>query len=551
MSAAGFEEVHGDGLFPEAYARNRWGVDDRTFFEGAVTRLRALDEEAHREGRPWFATLLTVGTHHPFIVPEAYGKGHAHARAVAYADEALEGLLRSMGEAGMLEDTLVIVTADESAGTSRGDDLTRALSQNWLPLVVLGPGLSPERVREPFVQSDIALSVLDYVGLGQAAQAFTGRSVFRRYETGRSLYFGNTYFRRVHALEADGVLSLCTEAFTECRSHAVDPERPFGPARRPVAWQPERLEALRAVVARSVEPLGGAEAGPQTLTLTHRDRVDVQDGDQQIVFGGQYLTVQPGTRLEVEVELEVEQSDGLVEVIQDVFSSGRVYHRPGIPLLAEGDRVRVRYAFVFKEETKSIEARLNARTVMGKRSRLRIHQALMQVTPGFSDGAKEQLTQILLDVQRRPRTGGLRFSLHDPAPFRRPRCVSEDRERKVLVGRGCKATYAIFGPYAWAVPGSTLRTKVEVEVTRGEATVKPDLVSELGRQRHVVGEPTVLRAGQRTVLQSEFHAKGRLEAIESRLEIRPVKAGTTVDFVIRTADLIVAWPQTTAGDGVR
>ncbi len=561
MKGAGFENVRGDGFFTEAYARNRWGVDDRTFFEGAAARLRALDAEAKSEGKPWFATLLTVGTHHPFLVPDGYGKGSLHARAVAHADEAVDGLLRTLRESGIAKDTLIIVTADESAGISRGDDLTRALSQNWLPLVVFAPGTETQkgRVRDLFVQSDLALSVLDYVGLANAnanananaaqGHPFTGRSLFRRYDSPRALYFANTYFRRVHVLDEDAVLSLCTESFTECRSHAVDPERPFGPARRPIAWQPERLEPLRAVVARSVAPMGMSQ-GPQTLTLTHRDRVELEDGEQRIVFGGQYLTAGAGSRYEVEFELEVEKSDGLVDLNQDLFAGGRVYHRPGIPLLAEGDRVRTRYDFVFKTETPTVEARFNARTVMGTKSTVRIHKAVLQIIPRFGDGSYERLTQTVLDVTRRPRTEGLRFSLDNPEPFRRPRCITEDKARRMLVGRGCKATYAIFGPYAWAVPGSTVRTKFEVEVTRGEASVKPDIVSDLSRERHVTGEPAMLRAGQRTVLETEFRATQRIEALEGRLEIRPLK-GETVDFVIRSGELTVQWPEATAGHPVR
>jgi phosphoglycerol transferase MdoB-like AlkP superfamily enzyme len=534
MSAIGFEQVRGTGAFPDAYVRNRWGVDDRAFFEQSARKLQALGAD----GKPWFATLLTVGTHHPFLVPDGFGKGSSLARAVAYGDQAVEGLLQTLEETGLLENTLVLVTSDESAGITRGDDLTRSLSQSWAPLVVLGPGVAPGRVSEVFTHADLAISVLDYLGLPDRGAHLMGRSVFRQYGAPRPLYFANTYFSRVYALDEDGVLSLCTEGFDECRSHSVDPRRPFGAARRPVAWQPQRLEGWRGVVARSVEPLRAT--GPQTITLVHRDRVEVTGAEALIVFGGQYLTAEAGSRYEVEVDFEVERADGLVDPMQDLSASGGALHRPGLALLAEGDRVRLRYDLVFKSETSSVEARFTARPVMGTHATLRIHKAQLTVTPGVGDGTWQRVSEHQLEVQRRPSQAGLSFSLEDPAPFRTPRCVREDRARRVLVGTGCRATYPVFGPYAWARPGAKVKARFDVELTRGEGNLRADLVSDLSRKRHAMGDRHTLKAGDRRVLEVEFLADAPVEAIEARLELRPV--GDPVDLVVHAASLVVEPP---------
>ncbi len=79
MPKIGFSQVYGEEWFSQAYARNQWGIDDRAYFEQSLQMLRTLQAER----KPWFLTLLTVGTHHPYIVPISYGGG-TFATAAAY-----------------------------------------------------------------------------------------------------------------------------------------------------------------------------------------------------------------------------------------------------------------------------------------------------------------------------------------------------------------------------------------------------------------------------------------------------------------------------------
>ncbi|MCH8824425.1 MAG: LTA synthase family protein [Planctomycetes bacterium] len=92
MPVVGFQTVLGDASFDHSYKHNEWGVDDLAFFEKAIDQLKALAVKSD----PWFVTLLTVGTHHPFLVPDSY-KSHAdeteRIRSFYYADEALKWFL--------------------------------------------------------------------------------------------------------------------------------------------------------------------------------------------------------------------------------------------------------------------------------------------------------------------------------------------------------------------------------------------------------------------------------------------------------------------------
>ncbi len=537
MASIGFEEVHGNASFPKAYARSKWGMDDKAFFEQAAQKLIALGQREE----PFFATLLTVGTHHPYIIPDGFGRGSSQQRILTYADEALDTLLQTLREAGVLEDTLVFITSDESGGLGRGDDLTRALSQNWLPLVVLGPDVPAARVVAPYSHPDLAVSVLDYLGMPERGGHLMGRSLFRDYQAPRPFYFANTYFKRAHALDEDGVLSICTETLHDCKSYAVDPQRPFGPARRPVAWQPSRLSGWRGVWERSVAPIG--EFAPTELQLVNLGEVEISGDEEEILFGGQYFNAVPGARYEVELDFEVARADALVLVEQDLFAEGRVLHRPPLSLLGEGDRVRLRYDFVFKEGMKALEARMKARPIHGTEVLLRIHEAKLTVTPNVGDGTWERLTVHHFRIDRQPRDERLVFSLADVTPFRKPRCVWEDKRKQQLVGRSCRATYPVFGPYAYARKGAKVKGRFEVEITGGEAKLRADLVSEMSRNRHVQSEQRVLKRGESTVFELEFDAREPLEGIESRLEFRPVSESAS--FVVKDVSLTIEPPAKT------
>jgi hypothetical protein len=106
------------------------------------------------------------------------------------------------------------------------------------------------------MQSDYALSVADYLGIGSAAPEFVGRSLFRAYPTQRNIYFANTYQRRDWELTTDGILSRCTEQLTGCLSYQVTPaNEPFSPQRVPAPWTAARLREWGAAITYSVRPI--------------------------------------------------------------------------------------------------------------------------------------------------------------------------------------------------------------------------------------------------------------------------------------------------------
>ena len=522
MARAGFERALGTEYFQSAYAQNRWGVDDKAFFEQAVPLIRELEQG---DG-PWFVTMLTVGTHHPYLVPPGHkARGSAFARAVAYADEAVSAFIAALEAEGVLEDTLVLITADESAGTMSGPDLTRVITQSWIPLVALLPGGAHEGevVSDVVLQSDLGLSILDYVSLADRAPHFVGRSIFRRYDTGRPVYVSNTHVKRSIALLPSGLLGTCSEQLEDCASWEVDPEYPFRPNVRPLAWRPDLLVPWRTVVSHSARPLEAtAVARAEVLQLVAPGVFNLSGGDQeQILFGGQYLQAAAGERARVTLEVEVprdQPAEGGVSLTLWFYSAGGRHHRPGIPLLHAGDRANVAFDYVFEKDVTGLEAVLLARVAGREPMKLRIHRAELKFDDG--GGAGPGVAPRVLDVQRAPLTAPRRFTSTEPGHFQRNRCLQGPDGDGVLEGRGCKPAALLYGPYTFVPRGSRVTAEVEVEVTRGTTLAEVDMVNDYGSQRLAAAGRQRVTPGRPARFRLEYTARGDLDAFETRLITR-------------------------------
>lgn len=536
MSQIGFDRVIGTEYFSAPYARNRWGVDDRTFFEQA----HRLITELHQSEKPFFATMLTVGTHHPYLVPASFrAPGTPWARSVAYADQAVTTLLQNLEQEGVLDDTVVLITGDESNGTFEGDDLTRAVTQNWVPLVAFlpEPDHRGEIVDEPFMQSDLALSLLDYLGLADSRDALIGRSIFRAYSRPRPLYFANVHTERLWAVTTDGVLSGCSENLDDCSSQRVDKVHLFNPNRDDLVWERQRLADWKAVIARGDTILDGA-AGPRTIQLASEGTVEVRDRSRpgQVIFAGQYLDLPKDTVLDVDLDVEV-KTDGLIALTQDVWGAGRMYYSPSISLLSDGERVRLRYSYRFEKDAHAVEVRLFGRPAQGTRHALLIHGAKMVLHPPASAQGPNGVQHPEIQIAHNTKTLPLRFSIPD---FNHPRCVSGGR---TLETHGCANGAILFGPYASAPKGSHVTARFEVTLLKGEGDFQAEFSFALGRRR-VPGTTAHLTAGDSAILEAELTPAETIELLEARLWASNNPASN--ELLIKSATLQIDPPPTSA-----
>ncbi len=202
MPHIGFDATHGLEWFTNSnYLEFPWGKDDKAFFEGALDYVGELKKQK----QPWMLTLLTVGTHQPYSAPEEYLERYETPKqaAVGYLDDAIEQFLSGLERQGVLKDTLVVITSDESHGiegvrlaSSWGFNLTLAPEQSQLPRLNKGV----------YGHIDLSTSILDYFDL-PVPTALSGRSLFRDYDSGREIMSFTNGKLRYH--NGQGIFSEC------------------------------------------------------------------------------------------------------------------------------------------------------------------------------------------------------------------------------------------------------------------------------------------------------------------------------------------------------
>ncbi|WP_372996756.1 LTA synthase family protein [Marinobacter sp.] len=239
MPNAGFMEVTGAEAFDKRQDFSGWGPADPVFFPQITVRLRNL----HRLHTPWFVTLLNVGTHHPFDTGEkplpaqnneiTLDPQKARRKAMETMAESLTRFLDELDADGVLDNTLIILTSDESGGFVREDHENLPLNNNLGALAIRPPeNDSLERYADQdalVAQLDIPLTILDAAGLGSQAGQMVGRSLQARTDPDRrGLLLADTYTGLKYFLNESGSLLSCTELMTRCTSWSFEPKRLFG-----------------------------------------------------------------------------------------------------------------------------------------------------------------------------------------------------------------------------------------------------------------------------------------------------------------------------------
>ena len=375
MPKAGFDELIGEPWFDRAYARTDWGIDDKAFFEQALSRVVAL----HRAEQPFFAAMLTVGTHHPYTIPDAEtpgGLAAAHDRAFRWADDALADFVAALRRQGVLRDTVVLITSDESAGLLEAASATqRLLSQSWSFVVAMLPQPRAKRIDTLYGHVDTAISVADLLGMDEGATRFVGRSWFREYDTPRRLFAANTYARSVMMWEPNEAVVVCGEALRQCVRTVAPEGQTFGPKRESQAAA-AREQQLLAEVARLTRSSRAALSESDPMMLLTDDEAHLRAGDgKKLLIGGQYLRVPGGTTVRVDLDLEVDGEGAIVGFHHDLLLDGHPKIARENVRVRDGQRWQLRYEIHVPRDAGQLVVQLYAKTVSGESATVRFADA--------------------------------------------------------------------------------------------------------------------------------------------------------------------------------
>ena len=342
MPHMGFTHTRGRDWFRnKPHMEFAWGMDDKAYFEGALTYVRQLRQ--HKQ--PWMLTLLTVGTHQPYAAPEDYLARFDTPKqaAVAYMDDALDSFLNGLEKQGVLKDTLVIITSDESHGI---DDVR--LASAWgLNLV-----LAPEQAQLPAVKQgvyghvDLSASVLDYFALPVPAN-IAGRSLFREYSSGREIMSYTNGVLRQH--DGKGEFTECN--FQQvCRRYAsegfiADSARYLGR----FSGQSARLISKRATLLD--QSLLSGQLG-QHYQFAKRDRVrlkeQISDDWTANLVGAQYLELPQNSQTTVHLKvraLDLGNRSVQLRLKTKEFDKDVTLPLPELPLLKRGQPIELSFSF--------------------------------------------------------------------------------------------------------------------------------------------------------------------------------------------------------------
>ena len=355
MPQMGFDKTLGREWFRNTpYIEFPWGMDDKAYFEGALTYIQQLRQKP----QPWMLTLLTVGTHQPYSAPPAYLERHPTAKlaAIAYLDDAVADFLDALQAQGVLKDTLVMVTSDESHGLENV-----RLASAWGFNLLLAPEQAdlPSRKQGTYGAVDLTATVLDYFAFPVPAN-ISGRSMLREYNSGREIMSYTNGLIRHH----DGLGTLTECDFQQiCRRYAsqgfiADSAAYLGR----FSGQAARLMSQRAsLLDQSLTSSQGEQsyqfAHPQPLKLSPQAGDDWTDN----LVGAQYLTLPAATQTTVTLKIRAVRADpdgARLHLKTKEYDRDVALPIPVLPLLTRDKPIELSFSFDNPEARKAFSFHL-------------------------------------------------------------------------------------------------------------------------------------------------------------------------------------------------
>jgi len=203
--AAGFASYYGRKEYNnEADYDGKWGIWDEKFLHFTDKKLNTLKQ-------PFFASIFTLSSHHPYSIPPQYNglfrKGNLPIQqAVMYSDYALRKFFKTASKMPWYNNTLFVISADHTSEAWLPQYRNR-VGEFRIPILFFKPGSDLKGIKDKVVQqTDILPSVLDYLHYKGKFVAF-GHSVFDSTATRFNVTFLNDSYQIIrgdYAMQFDG-----------------------------------------------------------------------------------------------------------------------------------------------------------------------------------------------------------------------------------------------------------------------------------------------------------------------------------------------------------
>ena len=424
MPEVGFEEVLGKDTFEYSHVPFEWGPDDKAYFE----QVAEFIDELNNDDEPWFLSLLTVGTHHPYGVTDKFAADYPSRKiaAVAYLDEALGEFLERLEAAGHLEDTAVFIVSDESHGVTG-----HLLGRYWGTTVVRTPELrrtpqseKPILQEQPVGLRDLPITILDYLGAEEQALRFAGRSVLRTHDSPRELWFGpyiakpgeestdgeenanrETAGMRVYHVPEGGRFDMYLPStgspfapeYTR-RTKREDEHRELAERLRDSYWAATQIPGVEYALDATDEPR--VDPRKQSWVLVEDLRETVGAEESLILSGAQYLEIPAETNAELHLNLSVaEAPNGDKKLIRPALQVLAEYEPldielPSMPELAAGESLEFTIAFEAEQKLERVWIDLRAHSLSDARTaEVIVHNLTLELSPASEHNSDEDEPQ--------------------------------------------------------------------------------------------------------------------------------------------------------------
>ncbi|MCB0794440.1 MAG: LTA synthase family protein [Flavobacteriales bacterium] len=212
-ASAGFERYVGRDDHPDPQDDDgSWGIRDRPF-------LQFFADELNKEPTPFFSTVFTLSSHHPYELAPADAERFAGGSlpihpTLRYTDDALRQFFKRAVKQAWYSNTLFIITADHTADIERtGQQYGKAIDF-WIPLAFYMPGhITAQRSDRVTQQIDILPTVMDLLGYREPFFSF-GHSALRSNSPPYAVAASNGIYTMIgerHLLRHDGERTVAFE----------------------------------------------------------------------------------------------------------------------------------------------------------------------------------------------------------------------------------------------------------------------------------------------------------------------------------------------------
>lgn len=199
----GMSEYNNDADFD-----GMWGIWDEPFMQFWAKKLNQFEQ-------PFFSTLFSVSSHHPFKIPKQFEGKFAKGtlpvhQGIGYTDYSLRQFFKTASKMPWYKNTLFIITADHSSVASHNEYKT-SIGAYSVPLLIFDPsGKLKGQDDRPVQQADILPTILNLLHYKQPYFAF-GSDMLNRSDDHPVIYFADDLYQIIigdYVLKHDGKKAL-------------------------------------------------------------------------------------------------------------------------------------------------------------------------------------------------------------------------------------------------------------------------------------------------------------------------------------------------------